>query len=674
MANPLINQYEVRRKLGRGGMANVVLAFDTHLEREVAIKLLDSYFARDATFSARFEREAKAITSLEHSHIVPVYDYGHYKGLPFLVMRYMKGGSLGKHLQKGPLSVGKASRIMERVASALDFAHANGLVHRDLKPDNILFDQDGLAFLADFGIVKMAESATTYTQTGNTLGTPAYMSPEQAKAVTKIDGRSDIYSLGVILYETLTGDIPYKSDTTLGQAMMHVLEPVPRILEANPELPPFCEEIIQKAMAKDPNDRYATATELARDLHNVARSRPTTSMPGVTAVSPLPSPTTTIQPDPQTEPIAPLPAAEPEKETTPVVLPLQGEPQRTTAPKAAVQVSQTQPPPAAHPRRVAFGGGADTVPIDQTNRKPPSRRRVPPLVWAGVGGLVLVIILAAIFWPPPEPPATPELAFITMPPAQNEIEVESDYSFVVETSVEEAVITIEEGPEWLALVDNGDGTAVLQGSPPNLGNYDVRLAASNGDNPIEHPFNIIVVAYITPTPTPSPTQTRLTEEPITITPTASRTATSTPTRTPTSTTSPTWTPTETPTPTATPTFTPVPVTFSLRVEGMVNEFPDDGDEVHISVNGQNIRTIYGRDGTIEVNLSPYLNLGQNNAVDVEMWNYGCFAASLRVRVYRDGQELSGLRKAYDSGGWRGVCGERLVNWSWTLNPSTGQAN
>jgi hypothetical protein len=107
---------------------------------------------------------------------------------------------------------------------------------------------------------------------------------------------------------------------------------------------------------------------------------------------------------------------------------------------------------------------------------------------------------------------------------------------------------------------------------------------------------------------------------------------------------------------------------------MVNEFPDDGDEVHISVNGQNIRTIYGRDGTIEVNLSPYLNLGQNNAVDVEMWNYGCFAASLRVRVYRDGQVLSGLRKAYDSGGWRGVCGERLVNWSWTLNPSTGQAN
>ena len=417
MAKTMINQYEVRSKLGRGGMANVVLAFDTHLEREVAIKLLDSYFARDASFSARFEREAKAITSLEHSHIVPVYDYGHYKGLPFLVMRYMKGGSLGKHLQKGALSVGKASRIIERIASALDHAHANGLVHRDLKPDNILFDQDGLAFLGDFGIVKIAESSTTYTQTGSTLGTPAYMSPEQAKAMGEIDGRSDIYSLGVIMYETLTGDIPYKSDTTLGQAMMHVLEPVPRILEANSDLPPFCDEIIQKAMAKDPNDRYATATELVRDLYSVARTRGTMAMWGVTADLPsLPTPpkpepvaetSATPDPEPDTAQQAPADVAEvveeEESRSTAVVLPLEGQPQRSPT-QASQQPPRPQPRPTP-PVETRASGATAVQPAPQTGGAQPPQRRVPPLVWAGGGLFVLAVILAIIFWPSsPEPP------------------------------------------------------------------------------------------------------------------------------------------------------------------------------------------------------------------------------------------------------------------------------
>ena len=713
MAKVMINHYEVRGKLGRGGMANVVLAFDTHLEREVAIKLLDSYFARDESFAARFEREAKAITSLEHSHIVPVYDYGHYKGLPFLVMRYMKGGSLGKYLRSGSLSVGKASRVIERVASALDYAHAHGLVHRDLKPDNILFDQEGLAFLADFGIVKIAESSTTYTQTGNTLGTPAYMSPEQAKAVTEIDGRSDIYSLGVILYEMLTGDIPYKSDTTLGQAMMHVLEPVPRILEANPDLPPLCEEIIQKAMAKERDERYATATDLARDLYSAARLRSTRSMQGVTVDVPsrpavksdpptaettpdvaltksesivLPAPdrpsvsvsdtgeeTGTTDPLPEAEMTAEV-SEEPKGSATAVVLPLQGQPQIATSPQPP-----GRPPGAVVTRPVSAGPASQA-----TNDQLPQRRSLP-VAWIGVGlgGIALLVILAIIFWPP-----WSELTFVTIPPNVNEIEVDSDYSFTVATSDVEAAITMENRPEWLELIDNGDGTAVLQGRPPELGDYEVRLLANSGSDSAEYAFTIQVAAVVVATDTPTPTPTGSPEAPITVTPTPSRTstgtatpsrtATATPTATATatwtSTNTPTATPTDTPTATGTPTHTPTPVTFSLRIEGMVNQFPDDGDEVRVSVNGQSIRTVYGRDGSTDINLSPYLLTGQNNAITVEMWNNGCFAASLIVRVYRDGQELSSLRREYDSGGWRAVCSERLVNWSWTLNPTTGEAN
>ena len=272
MENKMLGQYEIKGKIGQGGMANVFLGYDTSLGREVAIKVLDTYFAREPAFAARFEREARTVTGLEHSHIVPVYDYGRFKGLPYLVMRFMRGGSLKKRLEKGPLTLIQAKPIIQRVASALDYAHAIGIIHRDLKPDNILFDQENNAFLADFGVVKLAESSTTYTQTGNTLGTPAYMSPEQAQAVEQLDHRSDIYSLGVILYEMLTGDIPYKADSSLGQAMMHVLEPVPRILKANPDLPKVCETIVQKAMAKDRDDRYASASELAEALEMATRS------------------------------------------------------------------------------------------------------------------------------------------------------------------------------------------------------------------------------------------------------------------------------------------------------------------------------------------------------------------------------------------------------------------
>jgi hypothetical protein len=187
-------------------------------------------------------------------------------------MRLMTGGSLADQLKAGPLTVDEATRILGRLAPALDSAHSRGIIHRDLKPANILFDQWGEPYLSDFGIVKLMEGdSATLTGTGGIVGTPAYMSPEQVLGEVALDGRSDIYTLGVILYEALTGQRPFQSDTPMGLAFKHVTEPIPRILEAAPGLPPGCQAIIDKAMAKDREKRYGSAASLAAELAQLVR-------------------------------------------------------------------------------------------------------------------------------------------------------------------------------------------------------------------------------------------------------------------------------------------------------------------------------------------------------------------------------------------------------------------
>jgi serine/threonine-protein kinase len=258
-----IGRYEIREELGRGGMATVFRGFDPRFKREVAVKLLPREFLHDPNFRARFDREATTIASLEHSGIVPVYDFGEEDGQPYLVMRFMPGGSLAEQLDRGSLSLEETARILSRISGALDFAHSKGVIHRDLKPANILFDQHGDAYLADFGIVKLTEEAATLTGTGGIIGTPAYMSPEQAQGKGGIDNRSDLYSLGVILFQMLTGSQPFEADTPIGLAFMHVTEPTPDILEKKPELPPGVNSFIQQAMAKSKGDRFGTAEELS---------------------------------------------------------------------------------------------------------------------------------------------------------------------------------------------------------------------------------------------------------------------------------------------------------------------------------------------------------------------------------------------------------------------------
>gem|GEM_PF-5130724 len=223
-----IGRYEIKEELGRGGMAMVYRASDPEFGREVAVKVLPPEMLHDPSFRARFKREAKIIASLEHPAIVPVYDFGEDNGQPYLVMRYMTGGSLALRLQQGPMALPEVARIVSALAAALDEAHNKGIIHRDLKPANILFDQHRLPYIADFGIAKMAEGTASFTGSA-VVGTPAYMSPEQVRGEHDIDGRSDLYSFGLIVFEMLTAQQPFKADTPVAMAMKHIGEPPPRL-------------------------------------------------------------------------------------------------------------------------------------------------------------------------------------------------------------------------------------------------------------------------------------------------------------------------------------------------------------------------------------------------------------------------------------------------------------
>ena len=237
MINTTVGRYQIRATLGRGGMARVYRAHDPDFEREVAIKVLPSYHLRDPTFRIRFQQEAKIMASLEHYAIVPVYDVGEENGRPFIVMRLMDGASLKERISPNGMPLAEITRILGWVAPALDEAHKRGIIHRDLKPSNILFDQHNMPHIADFGIAKVTQSHLGLTSTNLVLGTPAYMSPEQTRPGAKVDGASDIYALGVILFEMLTGKVPYKSHDSLDVMYAHRHEPIPRLDNLRADLP-----------------------------------------------------------------------------------------------------------------------------------------------------------------------------------------------------------------------------------------------------------------------------------------------------------------------------------------------------------------------------------------------------------------------------------------------------
>ncbi len=288
-------RYRLEELLGRGGMGEVWRAYDTVTDRVVAVKVLPAQLAKDQTFLQRFRREAEAAAQLNNPHIIPIHDYGEIDGRLFVNMRLIEGRDLEQVLAHGPLEPGRAVRIIEGIALALHAAHKVGLVHRDVKPSNILLDEDDFAYLIDFGLARGTDQSKL-TNTGGVIGTWAYMAPERMRA-GEVDARADIYALACVLYECLTGSPPFPGDTFESQALAHLTDPPPRPSSTRAELSEQFDPVIEKGMAKDPDERYTTTVELARE----ARDAVTTPIPRP-AAAPPPQPPTVHRPAPSTQP------------------------------------------------------------------------------------------------------------------------------------------------------------------------------------------------------------------------------------------------------------------------------------------------------------------------------------------------------------------------------------
>ena len=278
-------RYRLIKLIGRGGMGEVWRAYDTAIDRVVALKLLPANFADDRVFRERFRREAKAAAGLDEPHVVPIHDFGEIEGRLYVTMRLIEGRDLQTVLAEGPLAPERAVRIIEQVAKALHAAHRIGLIHRDIKPSNILLAEDDFAYLIDFGIARAA-GETGLTSTGATIGTWSYMSPERFQSGTA-DARADIYALACVLYQALTGRPPFPGDTLEQIAVAHMLAPPPRPSDQD-GVPAAMNDVIATGMAKNPAERYATTVELARAAHDAT-----------TVPLPRPGPTVPVPPSSQ---------------------------------------------------------------------------------------------------------------------------------------------------------------------------------------------------------------------------------------------------------------------------------------------------------------------------------------------------------------------------------------
>jgi predicted Ser/Thr protein kinase len=257
-----LGNYEIIELIGKGGMATVYKGHQSSMNRYVAIKVMSPQFTGETAFVQRFENEARMIAQIEHAHILPVYDFGEEDGLLYIAMRYLPTGTLEDRITEEGMPVKEAATIFAQIANALDYAHSMGIVHRDLKPANILIDAQGNAFLSDFGIAKSLEGTQNLTGTGSVVGTPTYMSPEQGLG-EPIDGRSDIYALGVMFFEMLTGRVPFLAENPMAVMLKHINEAPPALNDVKPGIPEAFEEIVAKALAKNREERYQSALEMA---------------------------------------------------------------------------------------------------------------------------------------------------------------------------------------------------------------------------------------------------------------------------------------------------------------------------------------------------------------------------------------------------------------------------
>ena len=293
------DRYELNEVVGSGGMSSVYRAHDRVLERTVALKVLHDRLVAQTDVVDRFSREAKLVAGLSHHNIVAVIDRGEYAGSPFIVLEYVSGENLKQLLvRQGPLPVERALELTIEIAGGLAFAHQKGFVHRDVKPQNVLLNGKGEAKVTDFGIARPLEAQEGETQTGTVLGTCDYISPEQAQG-RRVDERTDIYSLGIVLYELLTGKVPFTGENFVAVAMQHINAPTPPVTLERPEVPRRVEAAIDKALAKEPEDRFETMAAFAEELEGCLADLRAGENTGATGVLPVVQPDRSSPPGPR---------------------------------------------------------------------------------------------------------------------------------------------------------------------------------------------------------------------------------------------------------------------------------------------------------------------------------------------------------------------------------------
>jgi predicted Ser/Thr protein kinase/tetratricopeptide (TPR) repeat protein len=257
-----VGPYRVIEQLGRGGMATVYKAYHASLDRYVALKVLHPAFLEDPGFKARFEREAKVVARLEHANIIPIYDYSEHQGNPFLVMKFVEGETLKGRITRQALTPAEGLQVIKDVGQALTYAHGQGILHRDVKPSNVILGEDGRVYLTDFGLARIASAGESTLSSDMMLGTPQYISPEQAMGLRDLDEGTDIYSLGVLIYELTVGQVPFSADTPFSIVHDHIYKPLPLPRAVNPNVPESVERVLLKALSKERSDRFESIQEL----------------------------------------------------------------------------------------------------------------------------------------------------------------------------------------------------------------------------------------------------------------------------------------------------------------------------------------------------------------------------------------------------------------------------
>ena len=401
--------YTIVGPLGEGGMATVYKAHQPSVNRDVAIKILGRHFMQDPEFITRFKHEAWAVAQFQHPHILPVFDFGESGGFTYLVMPLIKGGQLADLMNGTPMRLDTVDRIVRQVCDALDYAHSKGVIHRDIKPSNILVDERLNCLVSDFGIARMTEGTTKLTATGAVVGTPTYMSPEQAAGET-VGPQSDIYSLGIMLYEMVAGRVPFKAETPFAIALKHLSAPMPPPATFNPRLGPAIEAVVLKAVARSTADRYESGDALAGALSEAIRQ--TQGIQGKTTV-------VTARTEPATDHTAATIAVAPVSELAPT-MPVAPKTARTppkTAP-VAQPATPSQPTEASSGRSLLpwVGGAAAAVlaivaylGFSGSLQSPPAQPVSPPAVSTPPAPPPVVEKPAAA---PSEPVAPPK----TLPP------------------------------------------------------------------------------------------------------------------------------------------------------------------------------------------------------------------------------------------------------------------